>query len=385
MIGRLTAGLALAFAFAGVAAAKPLVVIVAEPAGTVAADLLTPYAILSESGAVDVKVASATAKPVRLTPGVAWVAPQMTLTELARAGSRRPDVVIVPALSVVDDPARAAWLRAQVRDGAQVMSICNGAKVLAAAGLLDGRQATVHWWSRGRLAKTYPNVAWRRDLRWVVDGPVTTTAGISAAEPATLDLVRRLAGEAAMLRAARRLGLAAPDPRHDGAAYRLTPRGAALVVGNLLAVWRREDVAVPLAPGFDELAFGAALEAWSRTYRSTAWAAGAPRVVSRHGLVVIRARTLPARFDRTAAPGALTDVFEAIRAAYGQATARFTALQFEHPYGAVGAGRSASVSASAAPRRSSSVSAMKPHRAATSPAAARSGVSSTERPRSRAV
>jgi hypothetical protein len=233
------------------------------------------------------------------------------------------------------------------------------------------------------MAKKYPNVAWRRDLRWVVDGPITTTAGISAAEPATLDLVRRLAGEAAMLRAAHRLGLAAPNPRHDGAAYRLTFGGAGVVIANRLAIWRRESVAVPLAPGFDEMAFGAALEAWSRTYRSTAWAVGPPRVVSRHGLTVIRSRTLPTRFDRVAAPGALSTVFEAIRAAYGPATARFTALQFEHRYGAVGAGRSGS--ASVAPRRNSSVSAMKPPRAASSPAAARSGVSSTERPRSRAV
>jgi putative intracellular protease/amidase len=384
MIGRLMAGMAAALALATGAAAKPLVVILADPRGTVAADLFTPYAILSASGAVEVKVVSATRALVRLSPGVAWVAPQMTLAELARTRPEGPDVVIVPAMSVADDPARSAWLRAQVRGGAQVMSICNGAKALAAAGLLDGRQATIHWWSRGRMAKAYPDVAWRRDRRWVVDGPVTTTAGISAAEPAVLDLVRRLAGEAAMLRAARRLALAPPDPRHDGAAYRLTLRGAGLVVANSAAFWRREDVAVPLAPGFDELAFGETLGAWSRTYRSTAWAVGAPSVPSRHGLVVVRSRTLPARFDRTARPGrGLTAIFEAIRAAYGAATARFTALQFEHPYGAVGASRSGS--ASAALRRSSSVSAMKPQRAATSPAAARSGVSSTERPRSSAV
>lgn len=353
MFGHLIAGfataVAFAFAFAPTFAAgagpKPLVVILADARGTEAPDLLTPYAILAESGAVDVKVVSATAEPVRLKPGWAWAAPQMTLTQLARERPRGPDVVIVPAFSVTDDPARSAWLHEQLRSGARIMSICNGAKVLAAAGLLDGRQATVHWFSRGRLARKHPQVRWREDLRWVEDGPIVTTAGISAAEPATLNLLRELAGEDVMRRTAQRLGLAPPEQSHDGGDFRLTAGGAGLVVANLAAFWRREDVAVPLSPGFDELAFGTAMDGWSRTYRSTAWAAGPMRAASRHGLVVYRSRELPKRFDRTAALPAgnpTPATFEQIRLAYGEPTARFVALQFEHPYGALGGGRAAS-------------------------------------------
>lgn len=339
-IGRALAGLAALFIMSGVAGARPLVVILADADGTVATDLLAPYAILAESGAVEVKVASATAAPVRLTPGVAWVAPQMTLAQLARARPAGPDVVIVPALEVVDDPARSAWLRAQARGGARIMSICNGAKVLAVAGLLDGRQATVHWYSRAKLTQQYPKVKWRHDLRWVVDGPITTTAGISAGEPATLDLLRRLAGDTVMRDTARRLALPLPDQRHRGDDFRLTARGAGLVVGNRMAFWGHEDVAVPLTQGLDELAFGTAMDAWSRTYRSTAWAVGPASVVTRHGLVVYRGRTLPGRFDRQVAlPDAdiMAATFDQIGGAYGGSTARFVALQFEHPYGAVSA------------------------------------------------
>lgn len=324
----------------GAANAKPLVVVLADARGTVAPDLLAPYAILAESGAVEVKVVSASLDPVRLTPGKAWIAPQMTLAQLAQARPNGPDVVIVPALSVVEDPARSAWLRDQARRGARIMSICNGAKVLAASGLLDGHQATVHWFSRGKLARQYPKVSWRRDQRWVVDGPITTTAGISAVEPASLDLLRRLAGEAVMRETARRLGMALPDQRHRGDDYRLTPRGAGLVVANRLTFWRHEDVAVPLSPGLDERTFGTAMDAWSRTYRSTAWAVGAPSVISRHGLKISRNAALPARFDRRVAlpgGGAPQSTFEQIRQAYGAPTARFVALQFEHPYGAISA------------------------------------------------
>jgi hypothetical protein len=112
------------------------------------------------------------------------------------------------------------------------------------------------------------------------------------------------------------------------------------VVANRLMFWRHEDVAVPLSPGLDERAFGTEMDAWSRTYRSTAWAVGAPGVVSRHGLLIYRGRTVPARFDRRVAlPGgdALGATFDQIRLAYGAPTARFVALQFEHPYGAISA------------------------------------------------
>lgn len=327
---------ALVLAFALPAAAKPLVVILADARGTVATDLTAPYAILAESGAVEVRVVAATAEPVKLTPGMAWVRPQGTLAGL----EREPDVVIVPALSVEDDPARNAWLRARAASGVRIVSICNGARVLAAAGLLDGRQATTHWYSQGKVRKRYPRVHWRRDARWVTDGRITTTAGISAGEPATLELLRELAGEEVMRATAARLRMPLPSRTHDGTDYRLTAKGMGVTAGNTLAFWGHEDVALPLAPGFDELAFGTALDAWSRTYRSRAWATGAAATRSRHGLVVLRSARPPARFDRTEAlpgPDVAMRTFARIQAAHGPSTARFVALQFEHPWGAVSA------------------------------------------------
>lgn len=336
----LIAGVAAALLAAGGAAAKPFVVIVAHAEGTETTDLLTPYAILAESGAVEVKVVAETEAPVLLMPGKAWVQPQMTLARLGRERPGGPDVVIVPALHREDDPQLLAWLRERERAGVQIMAICNGGRVLAKAGLLDGRQATLHWFSFGRAQKAFPSVNWRRDVRWVTDGSVTTTAGISASAPASLNLLRELAGEATMRDTARRMGLPLPDPRHDGGDYRLTARGAGQVVANALAFWGRQDVAVPLEAGFDEFAFGTALDAWSRTYRSTAWATGAPAVRSRHGLVIHRAKAPPTRFDRVAAlpEGApMEAVFRQIQGAYGLTTAKFVALQFEHPWGAISA------------------------------------------------
>ena len=330
---RLLAALVLAAACAGSAAARPLVAIVSDADGTEVTDLFTPYAILAESGAVEVKVVAADRRPVRLMPGVAWVQPQATFAEITKA-----DVIIVPALHDDDDPELLAWLRAQARAGVRIMSICNGGFVLAKAGLLDGRQATLHWWSLDRVSKSHPGVSWRNDLRWISDGPVTTTAGISASSPASLNLLRELAGEEVMRTTAARMQLAAPDQRHNGRDFRLTLKGATRVVLNRSLFWRWQDVGVPLAPGFDELAFGTVLDGWSRTYRSEAWAAGPVSATSRHGLIVYRHKDPPARFDRMAnlpASRPMETMFGQIQTAYGPTTARFVALQFEHPWGAV--------------------------------------------------
>jgi putative intracellular protease/amidase len=326
-------------AIAAPAAARPLVVILADAEGTETTDLIAPYAILAESGAVEVKVVAASTAPVKLMPGRASILPQMTLDQLARR-PKAADVVIVPAMHRVHDPQRAAWLQAQARNGARVMSICDGALVLADAGLLDGRQATVHWFNFPGIERKYPKVTWRRDARWVTDGPVTTTAGVSASAPASLALLRDLAGDEVMRDTARRLGLAAPDPRHVGADYRLASGPLGVAAGNTLAFWRRDDVRVPLASGIDELSFATVLDGWSRTYRSTAWAVGPARVVSRRGLTIQSAQDAPKRFDRQAnlpAAGAMEAMFGQVRAAYGEPTARFVALQLEHPYGALSA------------------------------------------------
>lgn len=120
MIGSLLAVAAFALA-AGPAFAKPatpVVAILADPKGTEAVDALVPCAILAESGAVAARLVAATDEPVQLTPGMAWVTPQTTLSQLERERPQRADVVIVQALTVTDDPVRAQWSRMQARRGA---------------------------------------------------------------------------------------------------------------------------------------------------------------------------------------------------------------------------------------------------------------------------
>jgi transcriptional regulator GlxA family with amidase domain len=98
------------------------------------------------------------------------------------------------------DFIRAAALRAR-----RVASVCSGAFILAAAGLLDGRRATTHWARAAELARAYPHVSVEPDRIFIRDGDVWTSAGITAGIDLALALVAEDVGEAAAKRAAQQL------------------------------------------------------------------------------------------------------------------------------------------------------------------------------------
>lgn len=126
------------------------------------------------------------------------------------------DTVIVPS---VDDPAATPdsalieALRASRKRGVRIASLCTGAFVLAAAGLLDGLAATTHWMHADDLARRYPTVAVHADTLYIDEGGVLTSAGKTAAIDLCFHLVRRDLGAAVANGLARRLVVA---PHRDG-------------------------------------------------------------------------------------------------------------------------------------------------------------------------
>lgn len=124
---------------------------------------------------------------------------------------RHADTVVVPGIANLDTPPPPAVcdaLRAAYARGARVASICTGAFVLAAAGLLDGRRATTHWADAQRLAKRYPRVRVMPDVLYVDDGQILTSAGVAAGIDLCLHMVRRDFGAEAANTVARRLVVA---------------------------------------------------------------------------------------------------------------------------------------------------------------------------------
>lgn len=130
------------------------------------------------------------------------------------------DTVIVPGQA---DPGTSSAavrdaLAASAARGARMVSICTGAFVLAAAGLLDGRRATTHWWHAASLASQYPQVKVEPKVLYVDEGEVLTSAGVAAGLDLCLHLIRRDFGARAANQRARML-VAAPHRTGGQAQY----------------------------------------------------------------------------------------------------------------------------------------------------------------------
>ena len=105
------------------------------------------------------------------------------------------------------DRALLAWLAAQSRRVQRIGSICNGAMLLAAAGLLDGKPATTHWAYLDRLATLAPRARIDRDALYVRAGNIYTSAGVTAGMDLALALVEQDHGKAVALAVAQELVL----------------------------------------------------------------------------------------------------------------------------------------------------------------------------------
>jgi transcriptional regulator GlxA family with amidase domain len=118
------------------------------------------------------------------------------------------DALIVPGGVVTAELHRTevtSWIAQQAAAVRIVASVCTGAFLLAGAGLLDGLEATTHWEDIDELRTMFPKVRVREGVRWVDQGAVVTSAGISAGIDMSLHLVERLADRELALRTARQM------------------------------------------------------------------------------------------------------------------------------------------------------------------------------------
>jgi len=124
-----------------------------------------------------------------------------------------PDLLVVPGGSsegAVADAALVQGIRSVGSQAPLVLSVCTGALVLAAAGLLEGLEATTWHGALDRLREAAPRTRVVEGVRWVDNGRVITAAGVSAGIDAALHLVGRLRGEAAREATARYMEYPAP-------------------------------------------------------------------------------------------------------------------------------------------------------------------------------
>jgi transcriptional regulator GlxA family with amidase domain len=161
---------------------------------------------------------------LRLQPGIPQPFEVFTVADLRRTVRARGGLQVRPHFDFSNHPPLAvlivpggivdvelqreeiiAWI-ARTAAGAEITaSVCTGAFLLGRAGLLRGRAATTHWEDASDLQAMFPDTEVRAGARWVDEGDVVTSAGISAGIDMSLHLVARLEGEELAVRTARQM------------------------------------------------------------------------------------------------------------------------------------------------------------------------------------
>jgi transcriptional regulator GlxA family with amidase domain len=118
-----------------------------------------------------------------------------------------PGAVEMPLRRAIADPALMKWLARAARRATRIASVCSGAFLLGALGLLDGRRATTHWSAVEQLAAIFPRTTVDREALFVEDGKVWTSAGVTTGIDLALALVSRDMGPDVALSVARMLVL----------------------------------------------------------------------------------------------------------------------------------------------------------------------------------
>lgn len=311
---------------------RPVIAVVAQNRMTELADYVVPLGVLRRSGVAEVLALATDPGPVQLMPALR-IQPQATLEEFAQQYPQGADYLIVPAVHDSEDPALLAFVQAQAALGATIVGICDGVLVLGNAGLLQGRRATGHWYSRSQRLEEYPDARWEEDRRYVADAEVITTSGVTAALPVSLALVQAISGKPRAATLAREFGVQDWSPRHDSQHFALGASGYLTASGNYLAFWNHEVFRVPLKQGFDEVSLALAVDAWARTFRTEVHGSATQPVASAGGLLFLADPaeahpTLP-EFNATAIQ-TLDSALDAIARRYGESTRRLVAAQLEY-------------------------------------------------------
>jgi putative intracellular protease/amidase len=153
-------------------------------------DFTGPYEMFGAAGC-DVYTVAATRDPITTAMGLT-VVPRYTF-----ADAPQPDVLVIPGGGVraaSKDDATLAYIRKTTERTTNTMSVCNGAFILASTGLLDGLRATTTSGNITRMAQMFPKITVVRDQRYVDNGRLVTTAGLSAGMDGALHVIAKLFG-----------------------------------------------------------------------------------------------------------------------------------------------------------------------------------------------
>ena len=275
---------------------RPVALILLSNRGTEAADVLLSYAVLRASDAFDVITVAPERRFSPLTGGLD-VLPDYSFADWTEIHPETPAFLVVPYFLDANSPVLMDWIRDQAALGAPLVSLSDGARTLAAAGLLDGQRATTHFWSMSSMARNYPETRWVAGARYLEEDGLISSVGVTAALDASLAAVRRFGGQQAEARAREALAIQTLPEQWPMPEISLAEIGILLLNGSFLTTATPMAIAVP--DGAEDLHLAALLETYPRslTMEVKTVAEEMKPVRSRAGLVLL------ARADESALPG----------------------------------------------------------------------------------
>ncbi len=302
--------------------------------GSVAADALAPFEVFARSAGFSVFTVAQRRTPVALSGGLTIV-PDRTFDDAPAA-----DVVVVPAVADPEEPAARRYIAHRSGQGALVLSVCAGAKLAAASGVLRGHTATSFWDSIDGLSAAHPDTRWVEGKRYVEDADIISTAGVVSGVVGALRVVERLVGrqEAARIGAEVAFPGWTPEATTDIPAHSRRPADLPYAL-NAAFPYFQPQIGVRLFDGVGELELAAVVEVYAGSSFATRITpvADAPRVTSRHGLTFFTHTV--ARVDREIRPGVnhrpnefpFDPLLRDLAAHTDRATARVAAKFTEYP------------------------------------------------------
>jgi AraC family transcriptional activator FtrA len=313
-------------------AGKRTAVVIAANSGTEGSDFLAPYAVLATSGAFNLYAVAPERQITHLFPGSPLlrgvdVVPHYSFAEYDTTIGNDPDLIVIPFLPFQNAPEYQTimtWIRAHAGPRTILLSICAGAKNLADTGLLAGRSATTHHYTFADIAKAHPNVTLVHGVRYVEDGNLISSAGVTAGVDATLFVLKRMLGREVALDVAEQIGYPharfLDDPAYEPPVAGLGIGASAPTLTNMFLsgyYLGSSQLGVALYDGISELALASVVDTYPHEGTLTVNTVAPERAVvrSQHGLALIPRWSFAdaPQLDRIILPGSGNDaaaVFE---------------------------------------------------------------------------
>ncbi|GIZ09039.1 DJ-1/PfpI family protein [Flavobacterium sp. UMI-01] len=313
---------------------QPVVAVLAMNEGTELSDFIIPYGILARSGTA--KMVSVSVKPGTVRMSSLQFKLQNTIAEFDTLYPEGADFVIIPAVRDDKNIQMLSWIKEQEKKGSTIVSICIGVTVAANTGLLNGHSATTYFRNIPEMKKSFPNVKWQENIRYVADGKMITSAGISASIPLSLALVEAIAGYDKAIETAKKIGVQTWSSNHNSDMFlKLTDK---IVVQDNV---KKEPIALNVKNGDDEIAIGLVADALLMTGKASV------QIVSKTstpiklacGLEIFPSDSTESTIDMKTVPSlqnyksieVLDKILDKIAQWYGKESAAEVAITMEYP------------------------------------------------------